>query len=274
MLPFNPGRFGRTVFDPAGGGGGDAPETTAFLARTSGLDATHVNAYKALINGLVSDGNFSLLDALWIFATQDATTAALNLVSTSFSVTPVSSPTFTADRGYAGNGTSSYIDTNFTPSTNGVQFTLNSASFGIYDRAAATTFGPHQGGVYTNSTAEVVNLDSDNTNNFHARINQDSGTNTSIGNAAANYGFVAIVRTGASATNLYQSGSSIQTGTGASTALPSASIFLDARRLFGSASGFTTDQIAAAFVGSGSINQATFYSRIQTFMTTVGANVN
>lgn len=40
----------------------DAAETTAFLARRSGLDAMHVAAYKALINGLMADGVFAKLD--------------------------------------------------------------------------------------------------------------------------------------------------------------------------------------------------------------------
>jgi hypothetical protein len=78
---------------------GDAAETTAFLARTTGLDATHTNAYKALINGLVADGVFAKLDALYICAAQDLATARLNLVSSSFALVDTSAaPNFTADR--------------------------------------------------------------------------------------------------------------------------------------------------------------------------------
>src|SRR5258706_16256620 len=86
------------------GGGPDAglcASAAAFLARTSGLDATHTNAYINLICGLVSDGIFSKLDALYIFATQDSTTAMLNLISTSFTASTFSGTlTFTTDRGY------------------------------------------------------------------------------------------------------------------------------------------------------------------------------
>jgi hypothetical protein len=63
------------------GGGGFTPscsQSSAFLARTSGLDTTHKTAYDTLICGLVTDALWSSLDALYIFATADATTAGLN----------------------------------------------------------------------------------------------------------------------------------------------------------------------------------------------------
>src|SRR5215471_17837360 len=80
------------------------PQASAFLARTSGLSTQERNAYINLINGLVSDGVWSLLDALYVMATNTTSTAALNLVSTSFSLVTHGSMTFTADVGYTGDG--------------------------------------------------------------------------------------------------------------------------------------------------------------------------
>ena len=54
---------------------------TAFIARTSGLDAGHLAAYATLIDGLVTDGLWSKFDALWIMATDTAANARLNLVT-------------------------------------------------------------------------------------------------------------------------------------------------------------------------------------------------
>jgi hypothetical protein len=68
----------------------NAPQTTAFLARTSGLSGTETLAYKALINGLVADGVWSLLDALWIFATNTTLTASI----TSCTITAGSTGTY------------------------------------------------------------------------------------------------------------------------------------------------------------------------------------
>ena len=77
-------------------------ESAVFLARTSGLDTTHVNAYTALIDGLVADGVWSKFDVLRIYATQNSTTALLNLKSSSFTAVTHGSPSFTADRGFTG----------------------------------------------------------------------------------------------------------------------------------------------------------------------------
>src|SRR6266404_3514163 len=74
---------------------GSCAQSTAFLARTSGLDTTHTNAYNSLICGLVTNGVFSKFDFLYIYATQNSTTALLNLISTSFNSTVHGAPTFT-----------------------------------------------------------------------------------------------------------------------------------------------------------------------------------
>ena len=54
---------------PASVAAGGGSEASAFLARTSGLDTTHTNAFTTLINGLVSAGIWSKLDALWWLGT-------------------------------------------------------------------------------------------------------------------------------------------------------------------------------------------------------------
>jgi hypothetical protein len=108
-------------------------QATTFLARTSGLSGTESTAYTNMICGMVADGTWSKFDALYIFATNTTTTANLNLVSTSYGITNVSTtPTFTADVGYTTSGGTVQLNTNYNPNTNGVQFTLNSASLGVY----------------------------------------------------------------------------------------------------------------------------------------------
>jgi hypothetical protein len=111
-------------------------QATTFLARTSGLSGTETTAYTNLICGMVTDGTWSLLDALYIFATNTTTTAKLNLISTSFPIayhgTPAESSQFSADHGYTGDGSTVYLDTGFIPSSAGGVFTLNSAHIGQY----------------------------------------------------------------------------------------------------------------------------------------------
>jgi hypothetical protein len=106
--------------------------------------AAETTAYTNLICNLVTDGIItgtmagsgsgatacgSLLDALYIFATKDETTASLNLCSTSYSITKNGTFTFTADTGWAGDGLSgSILSTGFIPVSASGNFALNSAS--------------------------------------------------------------------------------------------------------------------------------------------------
>ena len=123
---------------PGRRGGGSTPgaEASAFLARTSGLDTTHTNAYIDLINGLVADGVWTKFDLLHVYATQDTTTAQLNLVQASYPATLHGSPTFTVDRGYTGTdaSTTKYIGTGFNPATAvSPQFVRNSAHLSAWN---------------------------------------------------------------------------------------------------------------------------------------------
>jgi hypothetical protein len=139
--------------------GGGCSQATAFLARTSGLDGTHTTAYTNLICGLVTDGLItgtmagsgsgatacgSKFDAIYILATQDATTAKLNLCSTTFSpATLTGSPTFTADRGYQSAAGTDRISTGFNASTaSSPNFVQDSAHLSIWNNTNTSQTQP------------------------------------------------------------------------------------------------------------------------------------
>jgi hypothetical protein len=128
---------------PAGGGGG-CSQATAFLARTSGLSGTQSTAYTTMICGMVTDGTFSLFDGLYVFATNTTTTAGLNLVSTSFTLTSNGSCTFTANAGYTGDAASCYQDPGFVPSSAAGNMTQNSAHIAVCDLTNRTS---HNGSI-------------------------------------------------------------------------------------------------------------------------------
>lgn len=116
-------------------------EATVFLARTSGLNGTHTSAYTNLICGLVTDGIWSKLDVLYIHATQDQTTANLNLKSSSFTITTTGTPTWGADVGYT-TAAGKWADTNWNPATDGSQFTQNAAHIGVWSGTTGLNFQP------------------------------------------------------------------------------------------------------------------------------------
>jgi hypothetical protein len=254
----------------------DAAQTTAFLARTSGLSGTETAAYKALINGLVSDGTWSLLDALYIFATNNTTTAKLNLVSTSFTATyngtPAESTQFTADQGYTGDGSTVYLDTGFIPSSAGGVFTLNSSHIGQYMLTSRTVDQNYvaMGSDTTNYTYVQLKTSGQVFYDINAQ-NFPSATNSNA------QGFYIETRTGASATAIYKNGNATALGTGAGTSasLTTGHIIILALDNSGSQLFFDPSQIAAATIGAGisSANYVLISNRINAYMTALGINV-
>lgn len=253
-----------------------SPQAAAFLARTSGLNTIHRNAYIKLINGLVLDGLWAKIDALWIMATQDATTSLLNLVSTSFTLSPTSAPTFTADQGYTGNGTTQTINTGFAPASSGVAFSQNSASISAYIRNNRTTSNSQNiMGTTATSGGTAFFISPLQTSQFQWTLNGTTFPNAA--NTTAQ-GFWKVSRTASNASTVYRNGVAFTTNAGASGALTN---LTNAVRLLGNTNSagvpnaFSADQIAAAHIGGAltDMDLANLSNRVNAYMTAVGANV-
>ena len=70
-----------------------------------------------LVVDLKAGGIWSKLDTLRVYATDGSSNFALIDWKRLTDCTAINSPTFITNQGYMGNGTSSYIDTNFNPNT-------------------------------------------------------------------------------------------------------------------------------------------------------------
>lgn len=92
----------------------DPATLTLVAAMTTVPIAARTVVINTLITALKTAGVWPLLDGLWMFAADSAQAALLDWLQTGShnSATAVSAPTFTQDRGYTGNGSSSYVDTN------------------------------------------------------------------------------------------------------------------------------------------------------------------
>lgn len=260
--------------------GGDAPQTTAFLARTSGLDATHTNAYKALINGLVADGVWAKLDALWIPATQDQTTAKLNLVSASFALVENGTPTWTVDRGYTGNQSTMFLNTQYTPSTSGTNFLQNSANVGVGVSSArnTATFFNDAGATNAAQTSAIQLLPFSNQlgTGVVFFVNEATDYTKTYAAGGAYQGMWNVSRTGASTTALFKNGSAFGTPTNTtSTALVALPLWLLTTNNNGSQLGSSDDQVRTAWVGGGfsATDASNMSSRVNTFLTAVGGQI-
>jgi hypothetical protein len=91
---------------------------------------------RTLFGSLVSIGVMDKFDAFWCFAndgSSDFATYNWKNPSTFKADVTTTSPTFTSDIGFNGNGTSSYIDLNIDPTDSSVtKYTRDDASFGVY----------------------------------------------------------------------------------------------------------------------------------------------
>jgi hypothetical protein len=85
-----------------------------------------------LVVDLKAGGVWSKLDTFGVWATDgDSDFALIDWIRLS-QYTAVNSPTFTTNVGFQGNGTSSYIDSNYNAFTSGVNYTNGNYSFGWY----------------------------------------------------------------------------------------------------------------------------------------------
>jgi hypothetical protein len=122
-----------TVGILAGVGGGFDADYQAILDYATTQAYTLPSAsQQALQNQLVVDlkdgGIWSKLDTFSVFATDGDSNFALIDWKRLIQMTAVNSPTFTSNQGFQGNGTSSYIDTNYNPLIDSVNLSQNDAS--------------------------------------------------------------------------------------------------------------------------------------------------
>lgn len=112
-------------------------EADALVARfTTEPDDTRKGLIDAWWTTVKAAGvSASDLDIFYMLAAADSQAARQNWIADAYHATAVNSPSFVADRGYTGNGSTSYLDTGFNPTTaSSPKYTLNDASMGIFCR--------------------------------------------------------------------------------------------------------------------------------------------
>jgi hypothetical protein len=121
-----------------------------------------------LVVDLKDGGIWSKLDTFAVFATDGNSNFALIDWKRLSQYTAVNSPTFTTNVGFSGNATSAYVNTNFNPSTSGVNYTSNNASRIMYGDLPSDSSYPESAGGGTDNLTRSLN------SNNRQRINQGS----------------------------------------------------------------------------------------------------
>lgn len=189
------------------------------------------------------------LACLWTlvkFPNGSETVAKLNLLDTAYTLTNVNAVTFT-DSGAAGNGTSSYLNSNFIPSADSTICRMNSTSFGVYCKTNSTELrailGGYDGSKYTTMTFSHTTLYGSINGGF--TINGEAHTSSSSSNL-----FV-ITRQRYGGILFFLNGVQKLDRNGNATSTLTKSIFLLCRNNNGTPSDFSARCISFAFIGSG-----------------------
>ncbi|MGP9804017.1 hypothetical protein [Paracoccus sp. NSM] len=172
---------------------------------------------------------WSKLDALWVHAAHAPEAGRLNWLSPNFNCLPVNNPSFEVDRGYTGDGVSSYLDSQFNPAVQvplGSKFQRDSASMGVRSNTDNQSAGSLIG--FFDGTSGV-SMNPRNANNGAAyRVNQGTQLTSSNGTSPSAVGMFAVTRTAANAVALYRQGGLIASGTTASNPVANGNLRLGA----------------------------------------------
>jgi hypothetical protein len=154
-----------------------------------------------LLVGLKNGGIWSKLDTFAVFATDGDSDFALIDWKRLSDYTAINSPTFTSNQGFQGNGTSSYIDSNFAPSSS-VNANINSISLGYFCYQIDTAPSTSEGLWATSNANAPINWIRYTTK----RIYLNSGSATYVNFNAASNQFAAVNRINSLDLNLYSNG--------------------------------------------------------------------
>lgn len=234
--------------------GGFDPAYQAVLDRATALGYTHPSLAQetkqdTLMRALRSDGILSLLDVLYIFATDGSSDfATLNWITPSlYKCTKVATPTFTTNEGFDFNGTTQYLDTNWNPATNGVNYTINDCSYGAHVNDTNSNTGRVDFGC-DNGTSFISFAAHNSSTEGRFRINDAVNTQPGVTTEK----FFQVKRLGVANPRkfLYKTGVLALSNNDASIAIPSFNIYIGATNASGTASLFCNREISMFFAGS------------------------
>ncbi|WP_442577870.1 SGNH/GDSL hydrolase family protein [Mesorhizobium sp. ASY16-5R] len=250
----------------------DASATALFARMPVSPTYPERNRINALIVALKGYGIWSKLDEKQVMAMAISANASGNFINANFTMTLVNSPTFTAKKGYSGNGSTSYINTNFNPAAGSLNFTQNSCSIMVWCNSTGTA---------SSAVTDVGSFDGANgsiircrgaSNYVESRLNTGSTSTSNPATVTDAKGMTLISRTGSGGYSVYRDGVLVTSPAVVSAAIANVNIFLGALNTSGTPSQHSNRQYGAFAVGGGltATEAANYYTAMNTYMTAVG----
>jgi hypothetical protein len=215
------------------------PDAAAYAsAMTVVPSAARVALIDVFVRAIKAGGLWTRLDVLYLLAAHDAQAGRVNLIAPALhTCTAVNSPSFVTDRGYAGDGSTSYLSTGLNPSLGGTRFSLNDATLFVWSltdlNASAAEIG----------TGTATRLLARSSGSLAARANAATTTTVAV---ADSLGLVGWSRTSAAGHDFFRGGTVVASPTQAS-----GSISNDAIRIGAAGSTYSARRLAVAGAGAG-----------------------
>ncbi len=183
--------------------------------------------------------------------------------------TAYNAPTFTPDEGFTGNGSNMYIDWNWNPAANGVNYLRDSASLGVYILTDVAETKGDLGVIESGITTKIISRTAGNI--YLNRIN--NGANDMAPASTDSRGLHIIIRDGITSRRTYKNSIDIYSDSITSNGVPNDNIY-ELCINNGGASLFNTKKHLCSFIG-GKFNAAEILAIsniINTCATTMGIN--
>ncbi len=248
-----------------------AEATALFLQMSSQPDVTRKAAIDAFIVGCKADvslngstSNWTEIDYMAMLAAHTSQAGLLNWKSPSFTAITSVSTVYTLDRGFAGNGSSAYLNTNWNATTNGVKYVAGNSSYGIYLRTEVSeskaAFGV--GEAATNLILYPRLVGGSNKYVYNEDLQRTVAATTAAG-------FHHGSKNGTGVT-YGKNGSTEGTLTGLNLGRFSLNCYILAYNSTGSATDFSTNQVAFFCLGSKEVDYSKLNTRLNTFKAVLG----
>lgn len=259
--------MGRQFFFATGVSNVDS-DAAAYLS-AAGVTDTY-GAYNTFYTGLKSNNIYTKIQGMWFLMNGTLASCKLNGVNpvdsdAAFRLVATGSPTF-GGTGCAFNGTSQFLNTKYTPSTNCAS--ASSMSMGFYSQTNNST-GRDMGA--RSASNAVCYIDIALSSTFEVQCNGGGGGYV-IGTNTDGRGFYQASRTVVGTMNGSKNSTTYSSAVSSDTR-PSREIYIGA---FNSDLGVTygTKTCSFAYIGSGltTSEMVTMYNLIQAFMTSYGIN--
>lgn len=236
-------------------------------------------AISKFIKGLVDSALWNKFDCLYILAASDAYNAKLNWIKDNYNLTAVGNMSFEQFRGYMGDGGRSYLETNYDPLTDGVNYLLNSCGTGIYSRTDSYILGDKADmGSGENPPYIWINFKGTRNGLIRPYLNSTTSSGSIYNYTGSTLGIITVNRTAPDTVSVFtttSTGSTQRISNANSVAIPNQTIWISGRNDGKKGTAFQSRQYAAAFIG-GPLSQREheiFTKFLEAYLDAVGAGV-